>query len=135
MEKKHAGSEEKIASWQSWAATLESHRLRLAEDESQVLRSEIFYKGHSQSRMLNSGADALDHFISAKVLPPWRKHFTRSTVTKQFPSHPAAVWPSWHRNGEKGEKNQNKLELSKGYAMKGVLSGRHNSQNQKSFFC
>lgn len=84
---KHVGSEEQIASWQSWAATLRSHRLRLAEDEPQVIRSEIFYKGHSQSRMLNSGADALDHCSSAKVLLPSGKHFTRSTdATKQFPS-------------------------------------------------
>lgn len=129
---KHVGLEEQIASWQSWAVTLGSHRLRLAEDEPQVLRSEIFYKGHSQSRMLNSGADALDHWSSAKVLPPSGKHFTRNTAaTEQFPSQADSCVAIMAQKGAEGrkKKNQSKLELSKGYAMKGVLSGRHNSQN------
>lgn len=74
---KHVGSEEQVASWHSWAATLRSHWLRVAEDEPQMLKSEIFYKGHCQSRMINSGADALDHSSSAKVFPPSGKHFSR----------------------------------------------------------
>lgn len=83
---KRAGSEEQTASWQSWAATLGSHWFRLAEDEPQVLSTEVFYKDRSQSRMPNSGAGALDHCSSAKVLPPLGKHFTRNIdATKQFP--------------------------------------------------
>lgn len=104
---KHVGSEEQIASWRSWAVTLGSHRLRLAEDEPQVLRSEIFYKGHSQSRVLNSGADALDHWSSAKVLPPSGKRFTRNTAaTKQFPSQADSCVAIMAQKGAEGRKKK-----------------------------
>lgn len=112
---KHVGSEEQVASWHSWAASLRSHWLRVAEDEPQMLKSEIFYKGHCQSRMINSGADALDHCSSAKVFPPSGKHFSRILMW-QSNFHPklAAVLPSWHRREEKGEKQSKQVGIEQG---------------------